>query len=179
MKNPQRLARLAPVMLAISGCATMEITGIEDMAATVDLRPPDAEPGACYGREIAPAVIETVTEQIAVKAAVYDDEGGLVTPARYRTETLQRIVTDRQEIWFKTPCADQKVADFAASVQRALHVRGYYSGRITGEFDWPTYRAIRKYQAKHGLDSAQLSLETARALGLSKIDRPVSEAEKQ
>lgn len=172
MNNPPKYISLAAAMLALSACSTMELTGIQDMSALEDLRPPDAEPGACYGREVAPAVIETITEQVVVKPATYDDSGAVLTPTSYRTDTVQRIVSDRENIWFKTPCADQKVDDFAASVQRALRVRGLYAGRITGQFDWATHRAIRKYQAPRGLDSGQLSLASARALGLSKIDRP-------
>ena len=36
--------------LALSACNEFGLSGIEDMSATEDLRPPDAEPGACYGR---------------------------------------------------------------------------------------------------------------------------------
>lgn len=156
----------------------LQLSNIMDTSATeADLRPPDAEPGACYGREVAPAVIETTTEQIIVRNATYDAAGTLLTPAAYRTETVQRIVTDRENIWFKTPCSDVRVGDFTASIQRALKVRGLYHGRVTGVHDRATARAVRRFQKPQGLDSGTLSLENARRLGLVAIEREVADAE--
>lgn len=128
--------------------------------------PPNPEPGACYGKTTSPAVIETVTEQVLVRAATYDDTGGLITPAVYRTETLQKIVTARVDSWFKTPCRVAMDTQFVASLQRALKVRGVYFGRVTGQMDPRTKRAIRRFQAARGLESDTLSLENARRLGL-------------
>ncbi len=159
--------------LGLAGCMQLQISGITDMSADEDapLRPPNAEPGVCYGREVAPAVIETVTEQVIVKAATYDANGGLVSPAAYRTETVQKILRKREDIWFKTPCRNERVGDFHASLQRALKVRGYYSGQITGQMDMRTKRAVRKFQAPLGLDSATLSVASARRLGLMAVPR--------
>ena len=57
--------------------------------------------------------------------------------------------------------------DFIASLQRALAVRGYYRGPIHGHATPETRRAVRAYQAERGLDSAIVSIETARELGLT------------
>jgi len=175
----QTPAGLLAVTVLMAGCTGLQLSNIVDTSADeMDLRPPDAEPGVCYGRVTAPAVIETVTEHKTERAATYDDAGGLITPAAYRTETLQRIVKDREFIWFKRPCQDETVEDYEASVQRALKARGHYHGRITGEFDFATRLAIRKYQGKLGLDSPTLSLENARRLGLVVMPRDKPPAEK-
>jgi putative peptidoglycan binding protein len=171
MKIPSKTGAFG-VILFLGGCAQLQLSGITDMSATdEDLRPPDAEPGACYGKEIAPAVIETVTQQVLVRAAIYGDDGSLVTPAAYRTETVQKIVQERADIWFKTPCADVRVDAFNASLQRALKVRGIYRGKINGEMDIWTRRAVRRFQKPLGLDSGTLSLASARTLGLVAVER--------
>ena len=61
--------------------------------------------------------------------------------------------------------------EFISSVQRALDVRGFYSGALTGRMDARTLRAVRKYQAPQGLDSSVLSLAAARKLGLVALPR--------
>jgi hypothetical protein len=170
MKIPQILGAFGAA-LVLSGCMELQLSGITDTSATeMDLRPPGAEPGACYGKEVSPAVIETVTQHVVVRAATYDDAGTLLTPAAYRTETVQKILQERADIWFKTPCSKVRVGEFTASVQRALKVRGLYHGRITGQLDGRTRRAIRKFQLPE-LDSETLSLASARRLGLVAVER--------
>ena len=130
--------------------------------------PPDADPQSCYGREIEPAVIETVTEQILVEPEQLDRNGNVRRPAVFVTATEQRIVEDRTETWFETPCAMQAAdPDYIASLQRALAARDHYAGPITGVLDRATIAAVRTYQAPQGLDSGVLSLAAARQLGLS------------
>ncbi len=177
MKIPALLGATCAVV-ALTGCMQLQLSGINDVSANdADLRPPDAEPGACYGKEISPAVVETVTEHVVVRAPSYGDDGALITPAAYRTETVQKILRERADIWFKTPCSDVRVGAFEASLQRALKVRGFYHGRITGEMDGRTRRAVRKYQMPLGLDSTTLSLASARKLGLVAVERDPTEPE--
>ncbi len=173
MKIPVFLSVVGAIGV-LSGCMEIQITGIRDMSASdiEPIQPPDAEPGACYGKEISPAVVETVTRQIKTRDASYADDGTLLTPASYRTETFQKIVTERADIWFKVPCQEDKVDAYVASLQRALSVRGYYRGKITGELDLRTRKAIRRYQKPRGLDSNKLSLDSARSLGLAAVERP-------
>jgi hypothetical protein len=178
MKIPHLYLALAAAT-ALGGCANMDLasmglTGIEDTSASEDLRPPDAEPGACYGREIKPAVFETVTQHVVVTAARYGVDGALITPATYRTDTVQKMVSDRENLWFKTPCPPVWTQEFTASVQRALKARGIYYGRISGEIDSRTRRAIRKYQEPLGINSDTLTLEAARKLGLVAVEREVA-----
>lgn len=133
--------------------------------------PPGARPGSCWGKSIRPAVIETVQEQILIQPAELMADGSVLTPAIYRTETQQRIVTPRRETWFETPCPEELTPEFIASVQRALQVRGAYRGPINGQMDVRTRAGIRRYQSANGLDSGLLSSETGRQLGLISTNR--------
>ncbi|MEJ6394312.1 peptidoglycan-binding domain-containing protein [Gymnodinialimonas sp. 2305UL16-5] len=120
-------------------------TGVSGIEVSRGIGPPDADPDRCYGREITPAVIETVVEN---------------------RQLQRRIVEDRTETWFETPCELDDDAEFTATLQRALAARGLYGGEITGTLDPATAAAIRAYQAPQGLDSSVLSLAAARQLGL-------------
>lgn len=135
--------------------------------------PPNAPEGSCWGRDTTPAKIETVTEQIMLQPAEISANGQVLSPAVFKTETHQQITRERSEVWFETPCPEDLTPQFIASVQRALSVRGYYSGRITGVLDRATLRAVRRYQAPQGLDSGVLSLAAARKLGLVAVAREV------
>ena len=130
--------------------------------------PPDARPGACYGKDVTPAVVEVVTEQQLVEPARFSDDGTtIIRPARYQTTTRQQIVTPRKEFYFEVPCPSAFTPDFITSLQRALKVRGFYRGRITGVMDDRTRRAIRKYQISNGeLNSEILTMQAALKLGL-------------
>ncbi|EAQ04211.1 lipoprotein, putative [Pseudooceanicola batsensis HTCC2597] len=132
--------------------------------------PPGSPPGACWGREATPAVIETVTEQILLQPAQVRSDGTVEAPAVYKTETRQRIVKERRELWFRTPCPPELTFDFVASLQRALAARGLYRGQVNGVMDRATRHAVRRYQAPLGLDSGILSLAGARKLGLAVVD---------
>ncbi|MFT6452097.1 MAG: putative lipoprotein YajG [Halocynthiibacter sp.] len=133
--------------------------------------PPNAKPGACYARDITPAVIETVTEQIVATPAITAENGTITQGASYRTETHQRIVKERTDIWIETPCDEVQTIEFTATLQRALKARGFYKGKITAIPDPRTRRAIRAYQITQGLDSAVLSTESATKLGLIAVAR--------
>jgi hypothetical protein len=132
--------------------------------------PPGAKPGTCWGKNVTPAIIETVTHQIVVQPAQVMADGAGAHPAIYRTETLQEIVKERQETWFLVPCASTMTPEFIASVQRALAARGYYRGDISGKMSAGTRAAVRRFQKPQGLDSDILSLATARNLGLVAIE---------
>ncbi|WP_406645962.1 peptidoglycan-binding domain-containing protein [Aliisedimentitalea scapharcae] len=131
--------------------------------------PPGATPGTCWGKQVTPAVIETVTHQIMIQPAQILVDGTVTSPAIFKTETIQQIVRERTEEWFETPCDDVMTPQFIASLQRALKVRSLYRGQITAEMDTHTQTAIRKYQKPHGLDTGILSLATARKLGLVEV----------
>lgn len=71
-----------------------------------------------------------------------------------------------EERMFAVPCPAAATPEFWASVQRALAVRGLYTGPVTGANDAATGEAVRRFQAPLGLDSPVLSLDAARQLGL-------------
>ncbi|WP_391481564.1 peptidoglycan-binding protein [Nereida sp. NH-UV-3] len=160
-------------VLAISAaCTPVEQPIRADQAtAAFGIGPPNAEDGICYGRDVSPAVVETVTQQILVQPAQLSSDGTVLSPPMYRSETLQRIVTERKELWFEALCSDELTPTFVSSVQRALAARDIYSGAITGGLDLRTRMAIRRYQKAQGLDSALLSTAAARQLGLAPIKR--------
>jgi len=133
--------------------------------------PPTARPGACYIRNILPAVIETVTEQILARPEKrgIDPETGqevVIASATYRTKTVQKIVRPRQETWVETICSQAQNPDMIASLQRALAERELYRGPVTGIMDDKTRRALRKAQKKVGVNSSQLTAALAESYGL-------------
>lgn len=137
--------------------------------------PPGAKPGSCWARDVTPAVVETVTDQVLLQPAQVTDTGQVLAPAIYKTETRQQIVRERKELWFETPCPQVMDETFVATLQRALKARKMYWGAITGQMDRPTRRAVRRYQADQGLDSGILSMAAARKLGLVAYPRPAAE----
>lgn len=132
--------------------------------------PPGAAPGTCWGRDITPAQVETVTEHFIVQPAEIDSDGTVRRPAVFRTETRQRITREREEIWFRAPCPEVMDTDFVMTMQRALAARGHHHGALNGRLDGPTRAAIRSFQQPQGLDSSVLSLAAARQLGLLPYD---------
>lgn len=172
MKSP---IVLLPLMAALAACqSSLPLTGPNEpeIIQTLQEAPPGAAPGTCWGKDVTPAVVETVTEQVLLQPAEVRDDGTVLDPAIYKTETRQAIVQERRVTWFETPCASAQTPDFVASVQRALKVRGLYRGPVTGQMDARTRAAVRAYQKPEGLDSGILSLAAARRLGLATVERP-------
>ncbi|PHQ95787.1 MAG: peptidoglycan-binding protein [Marinosulfonomonas sp.] len=154
-----------------------------DMIQILTKAPEDNRSGKCWGKDITPALVETVTEQVLVHAArpvIRPSPDGAPTyrtvqsPAVYKTLTQQKIITPRSEYWFEVPCAADMGTGFIATLQRALKSRGLFRGAVTGVMDPKTTKAVRWYQKQHGLDSGILSLAAARQLGLVAYARPNS-----
>lgn len=129
--------------------------------------PPDGVPGTCWAHDLIPAVYETTTEQSLVSAETRDAQGKVITPATYKSVSKLRVLHERRDIWFTSPCPETVTPEFLATLQRALKARGYYTLALTGMMDAATTEALRRYQADHGLDSPLLSLAAARQLGVS------------
>ena len=145
------------------------------LAPTLD-GPAGAAEGTCWGKTVSPAVIQTVTRQVLVKSAQFNSDGTVATAPSYRSESLQEIVTPRQDNWFETPCPNALTPEFTATLQRALQARGAYIGLITSEMDPATLAAVQNFQrAAGGPNSSVLTLETARTLGLIAVARAPSE----
>ena len=130
------------------------------------IAPPGAAPGTCWDVVAEPALIETVTEQVLVAPASYNTDGTVYQAAQYRTEVNQIIVRERQETFFEIVCAKDMTPDFIATLQRALKARTLYRGDITGTMNAATRRAVRAWQKDHGADIENLTVKTARDLGL-------------
>ncbi len=146
-----------------------------DMIQVSTKAPEDNRSGKCWGKDITPALVETVTEQVLVRApgpVIGPSPDGAPTyrtvqsPAVYKTLTHQKIIKPRAEYWFEVPCVADMDTGFIATLQRALKSRGLYRGVITGAMDRKTTESVRWYQKQHGLDSGILSLAAARQLGL-------------
>ncbi|MBA83942.1 peptidoglycan-binding domain-containing protein [Thalassobius sp. S69A] len=168
-----------PALLALFSVAACNaslpvphLTPEPQVTRSYEQAPPGAAPGTCWGKHTSPAVIETVTVQIMLQPAQINSDGAILAPAIYKTETQQRIVKERRDTWFETPCPEEQSPEFIASVQRALAARGLYRGSISAQMDAPTRAAIRRYQQPQGLDSGILSTAAARKLGLIAIQRP-------
>lgn len=129
--------------------------------------PPEPVDGICWASDVTPAVIQTVTEQVQVSPEIRDAQGSVTAAASFRSETRQQMVQDREEVWFKSPCAEALTPEFVATLQRALKARGYYLLPLTGAVDAATGEAIRRFQAERGLDSPVLSLSATRELGIT------------
>ncbi|MEL7114423.1 MAG: peptidoglycan-binding domain-containing protein [Pseudomonadota bacterium] len=158
--------------LAVAGCSTAplpEVNRLTETAGVITL--PDPDTGVCWANDVTPAVIDTVTEQKILEPSQLDADGTVLVPARYVTETRQVIIRDRREQRFEALCETELTPLFVTNLQRALSVRGFYNGPESGELNWRTRRAIRLYQQDQGIDSAILSLETARILGLKAYPR--------
>lgn len=173
MKRPISTIALVAVLAACDGIPTPDVARLSEpeLERSMGLGPPDARAGACYGRDVTPAVIETVTEQIILQPAELASDGTVTAPAIYREETRQEIVQERRELWFEIPCGLETDRPFIATLQRALAARALYSGPVNGLYDARTRRAVRLYQRDQGLDSGILSLAAARQLGLTVIPR--------
>lgn len=161
---------MAAVLLA--GCMgnTLPAQNISFVKLRDGIRP-DNQPGVCWAFDTTPAVIETVIDQIQIRPEQRDPTGNITRPAQFQTKTAQKMVQDRETVWFRVPCPAEVDVAFVASLQRALKARGRFSNPITGEYDRITAEAVRKFQAEKGLDSAILTLDAARDLGLSAQDR--------
>jgi hypothetical protein len=167
--RPTALAHALVLSLAACGVAPPPPVATDLSGAGLprtDATPPQAPDGACWVAEVLPARIETVTEQVQAAPARRAADGSVVEPASFRTETRQKIVAERREVWLEVPCDGVLTPGFVATLQRALKARGFYQGAPTGQLDAPTQAAVRGWQRSRGLDSARLSMAGARALGL-------------
>jgi putative peptidoglycan binding protein len=169
--RPNRTTYSALALAGLAACTPqIGALGEPQVSRQTEIAPPGAAPGTCWGKQVAPAIIETVTEQLLLQPAEVLTDGTVIQPAVYKTETQQRIVRERRETWFRTPCAEDLTEDFVASLQRALAARGLFDWPVSGEMDARTRAAVRRYQQPQGLDSGILSLAAAQQMGLVIVD---------
>ncbi|UWR43975.1 peptidoglycan-binding domain-containing protein [Phaeobacter inhibens] len=166
-----RLISLVVAGLLLSACADSSTGGNStQVSRNTPAAPPGAAPGSCWATHTTPAVIETVTVQVMTRPARTAPDGRVIAPARFRRETRQDIVRPRRESWFETPCPVDMTPQLVGSLQRALAVRGLYTGEINGQLDNATRASVRRFQKQDGFDNDQLSLLSARKLGLVAVE---------
>lgn len=173
-RKPYIPAAITASLLILTACSAAPVPDVQalrepDLRFMTQVAPPGAQPGSCWGKTTQPAVVETVTEQVVLQPAEISTDGKVLNPAIYKTETQQRIVQERKDTWFETPCPAEMTPEFIGSVQRALAARQLYTGPVSGVMDARTRAAIRRYQEPQGLDSGILSLAAAQNLGLVRV----------
>lgn len=163
-------------VMAVTACADPTLVSRASGEFTPGLTAPaDAAPNTCWDRTETPAVVQTETEDVLVQPAKISSTGTVQSPPIYRSETRQVIVQERKASWFQIVCASDLDTEFVASVQRALQIRGFYSGPETGLMDAATRGALRRFQAEEQIDlpdTSRLSVEAAKRMGLWAIGRP-------
>lgn len=86
--------------------------------------------------------------------------------ARYLVSSRSLNSGTLEEKAFRVPCPEQMTPELIRSLQRALKIRGYFGGAVTGHADVATSMAVRAFQRDRGFDSPILTLETVVSLGL-------------
>jgi hypothetical protein len=162
---PLRAGLIAFMLAACAGGGPTSVAPDPVLAQEIVNTAPKEIPGQCWAAQTRPAVIETVTEQIEVTPASIAPDGTEI-PATYRVKTSQRVIGDREMEYFRTPCEDVFSTYFLETLQRAMAARGLYKAPITGVLDTNTASAIRNWQRPRGIDSATLSMQAAKILGL-------------
>ena len=165
----------AAALALLTGCQQTAVSDVTrfikpSVLEPTEMTPPNSQPGVCWGHEPAPEVTTITTQTIMVEKAIYDAQGREITPAIYRKVRAPQVINDGTGRWFERVCDTLATPIFIETLQRALFVRGYFSGDVTGMMDAPTLRAVRKYQREQGLNSDTLSLSAAQQLGLIAIE---------
>ncbi|MEM6760225.1 MAG: peptidoglycan-binding protein [Pseudomonadota bacterium] len=159
--------------LALSGCGINPVvTSANIDPISLASAPPGAAAGTCWDRTTTPAVVETQTRKILLQPAQISSDGRVQQPPVYKDETQQVVVEPRRESWIEIPCPQVLTPDFVAALQRALAARGHFDGPVTGRIDLRTRMAVHSYQRAQGLDKPELTVATARQLGLITVDLP-------
>lgn len=163
-----RLRLIVPALtgLSLAACTEPGAAVPDNVPAFVAAQIETDSEGRCFGRDITPAVIETVTAQVLDQPAVLAEDGSVVSPAVFRSEIRQEITRERQVVAFETICPPAYTVEFVQTLQRALKARGFYNGEINGLLDANTGRAIQSFQREDGPDSPLLWIATARELGI-------------
>lgn len=87
-------------------------------------------------------------------------------PARFGT-VVRRHVRGGGEGWSQVVCAGPLSPGFRAQLQGALNARGYDAGPPDGAERGQTYDALHRFQRDHRMAEGQVTVESARALGVA------------
>lgn len=86
-------------------------------------------------------------------------------PSGYRTVVSRRVHGGGQG-WSQVVCPGPLSNGFRANLQGALNARGYDAGPPNGAERAETYHALRRFQRDHRMGEGQVTVESARALGV-------------
>lgn len=156
--------------LALGACQS-NAPDMAQRADTVHPRLAGTAQAGCWATDAIPAQGEMVLDEVVITPARTDARGRVTEPAVTAWRERMEETGASEERLFAVPCPDQMDSEFIAALQRALQVRGLYAGAISGEMDEGTRSAVRAWQRPLGLDSAILSLDAARQLGLVALGR--------
>ncbi|MEN8708721.1 MAG: peptidoglycan-binding domain-containing protein [Paracoccaceae bacterium] len=139
------------IIAMVSGCLAP--------VAPSDPNAPDGAPqGTCWAKWTQPAVLESRTYMRETQSG------------QFETYTEYNELEQRRDHVFQTPCPKVFTAYYIETLQRALKVRGFFDGPVTGIYDSATKAAIKAYQTTKDLPSDQLSVETAVEFGLLPVE---------
>jgi len=157
--------------LALGACQSSQPTDMAQRGDTVQPRLAGSAQAGCWATDAIPAPGDMVMDEVVITPARTDARGRVTEPAviAWRERMAESGVSE--ERLFAVPCPEQMDAEFVASLQRALKVRGLFAGEVNGEMNEDTLSAIRAWQRPQGLDSGVLSLDAARNLGLVALGR--------
>ncbi len=108
-----------------------------------------------------PAVYRTVrTCEIVRPGRAYT----VTVPARWRT--VEHVHRAERRGWSPVVCPNGLAPWAMAKLQAALNARGYDAGPEDGQGRRETYEALSRFQRDHHLPAGQITVESARALGV-------------
>ena len=157
--------------LALGACQNGQSHDMAQRGDTVQPRLSGSAQAGCWATDTIPARTRPVLDEVVITPARIDAQGRVTEPAVIASRERMVEPGAPEERLFAVPCPDQMDGEFVSALQRALQVRGLYSGAVTGTMDSATRDAVRAWQRPQGLDSGVLSLDGARQLGLVALGR--------
>lgn len=102
-----------------------------------------------------------------VKTVVREGASRVIThPAVYSSVSKQTLIRAEGPGWAKVVCGGQLNPAWVAILQQRLIAQGFDPGPPNGYVGPQTLAALRMYQRSHNLAQGQVTVETARSLGL-------------
>lgn len=157
----------------LSGCLQDSAPSAPSAQSAVSGNAPENAPlGTCWDRSVLLAPVpppEDDTQTDIAPQTPPEDITDAPTAARPDNE-----MTAHYSDWVEVICPTDLKQPFAASLQRALRARGYYTAAITGHMNSATRQALHNYQTDEGVAAPTpgiLTVAAARRLGLRAVER--------
>ncbi|CAA6820169.1 MAG: Reverse transcriptase [uncultured Sulfurovum sp.] len=114
--------------------------------------------------------IKTKPQYTMVKIKKIEEEASfkkVVIPAEYITVVTEKERTKGYSKWMPMICESNITPNMVKKVQKALQLKGFYMGEVSGIWDLESKSAAREYQREKGLAiTSKLSIETMTSLGI-------------